>query len=60
MKRLNSYKQNVLLVKDDVGRPKPCTRKLPGDSHTFGKAEIRDAEDAGKGKQLSKHRYDLR
>ena len=50
MKRLNSYKQNVLLVKDDVGRPKPTTRRLPKGAFTFGKPEIRDAEDASKGK----------
>lgn len=50
MKRANSYKYNVLLVKDDVGKPKPFTRKLPGESFTYGKPEIRDVEDAGKGK----------
>ena len=50
MKRLNSHKYNVLLVKDDVGRPKPCTRRLPSNAFTFGKAETRDPEDAGKGK----------
>lgn len=51
MKRLNSYKQNILLVKDDVGKPKPPTRKLPKDGFTFGKPEVRDAEDASKGKE---------
>ena len=50
MKRLNSYKQNVLLLKDDVGRPKPSTRRLPGNQFIFGKPEVRDPEDAGKGK----------
>lgn len=47
MKRASSTRQNVLLVKDDVGRAKPFTRKMPGGNHTFGKAEVRDAEDAG-------------
>ena len=47
MKRFNSYKQNVLLVKDDVGKAKPCTRHLPSGRFTYGKLEIRDAEDAG-------------
>ena len=47
MKRLNSYKQNVLLVKDDVGKSKPSTRRLPDGKFTFGKPEIRDPEDAG-------------
>jgi len=42
-----------LLLKDDVGRPKPSTRKLPGNNFVFGKPEIRDPEDAGKGKHLS-------
>ncbi len=49
MKRLNSHKYNVLLVKDDVGRAKNTTRRLPHDMHTFGKAETRDAENAGQG-----------
>ena len=44
--------QNILLVKDDVGRPKPNTRRLPADSFVFGKKEIRDLEDAGMGKQI--------
>ena len=51
MKRLNSHKYNVLLVKDDVGRPKPTTRRLPDTQFIFGKAEIRDPENAGQGKQ---------
>mmetsp|Transcript_933 Transcript_933/g.1444 ORF Transcript_933/g.1444 Transcript_933/m.1444 type:complete len:106 (-) Transcript_933:611-928(-) len=48
MKRLNSHKYNVLLVKDDVGARKPCTRKLPSDRFTFGKPELRDPEDVRK------------
>ena len=47
MKRLNSHKYNVLLVKDDVGKPKPTTRCLPDRHFDFGKAVPRDAEDAG-------------
>ena len=50
MKRANSYRYNVLLVKDDVGRPKPNTRKLPPNYFTYGKPEIRDIEDATAGK----------
>ena len=50
MKRFNSHKYNVLLVKDDVGMAKPTTRRLPNETHTFGKAEIRDPENAGQGK----------
>ena len=35
---------NVLLVKDDVGRGKPCTVKLPPLTHTYGKPDNKDAE----------------
>ena len=49
MKRTRGASNNVLLQKDDVGRPKPNTRKLPPDTFTFGKKEIRDIEDAGQG-----------
>ncbi len=38
---------NYLLLKDDIGRPKPSVRKLPNQSFTFGKPEIRDSENAG-------------
>lgn len=55
MKRFNSYKSNILLLKDDVGKPKPNTRKLPGSTFTFGKPEIRDPEDAGQGKYHLQH-----
>ena len=51
MKRLDSHKHNVLLLKDDVGRPKPSTRRLPGGPNfSFGKAERKDAEGARQGK----------
>ena len=40
-------KGNVLLVKDDVGKPKPATVKLPGQGHTFGKPDNKDQEGAG-------------
>ena len=50
MKRANSYRYNVLLVKDDVGKPKPNTRRLPDQEFSYGKPEIRDVEDAGQGK----------
>ena len=49
MKR-TKQKYNILLVKDDVGKPKPNTRKMPGEHFVFGKPEIRDIEDAGMGK----------
>jgi len=29
---------NVLLVKDDVGKAKPCTKNLPSSEFAFGKA----------------------
>ena len=47
----NTY--NHLLLKDDIGRSKPTTRFLPDGAHTYGKPEIRDKEDAGKGKIIS-------
>ena len=40
----------MLLLKDDVGKPKPTTHALPYENHTYGKPEIRDAEDAAAGK----------
>ena len=50
MKRTKGAAYNILLVKDDVGRAKPNTRKLPPEHFTFGKKEVRDVEDAGMGK----------
>ena len=49
MKRLNSHKYNVLLVKDDVGKAKPFTQDLPGEDFAFGKSTI-FCESAGAGK----------
>ena len=54
MKRLNSHKYNVLLVKDDVGHPKPSTRNLPNAAFEFGDPVPRDPEDVRKGKLLLK------
>lgn len=43
-------KTNCLLVKDDVGRAKPTTRKLPDDSFVFGKPDmLPDRETANEG-----------
>ena len=50
MKRTRGASNNVLLQKDDVGKPKPNTRKLLPETFTFGRKEIRDIEDAGMGK----------
>jgi len=41
-----SISQNILLLKDDVGKPKPNTRRLPHQAFVYGKPEIRDAEGA--------------
>ena len=35
-------KTNVLLAKDDVGKPKPCTVKLPADGHAYGKPDKKE------------------
>ena len=40
---------NVLLVKDDVGKAKPCTKNLPKSDFTFGKSNKFD-ESAGDSK----------
>ena len=42
---------NVLLVKDDVGKAKPTTRKIPSDQFAFGKANIFN-ESAAEGKSI--------
>ena len=49
-KAKSARRQNILLVKDDIGKAKPITRKLPADQFTYGKAEKRDPEDARAGK----------
>jgi hypothetical protein len=43
-------KRNVLLVKDDVGKAKPSTRRLPSEQFTFGKPESKNCESAAQGK----------
>ena len=52
MKRLNSHNKNILLIKDDVGKPKPSVRRLPDAHFSYGRAEFRDVEDAQQGKIL--------
>ena len=44
---LGFNKPNPLLAKDDVGKSKPTTRKLPPEGFTFGKSEGKDNEGAG-------------
>lgn len=39
--------KNALLVKDDVGKPKQCTRNLPSGDHAYGVKPTPDAEGAG-------------
>ena len=45
---------NILLVKDDVGKAKPSTRKLPSEHMAFGKANRFD-ESAAQGTSHSYH-----
>ena len=33
---------NVLIMKDDIGKSKPATRNLPAEGHCYGKAIPRD------------------
>ena len=40
--------KNRLLVKDDVGKSKPCTVRLPKEGHSYGKPDNKDKEGAGK------------
>ena len=40
-------KNNVLLVKDDIGRAKPCTFKLPKDGHIYGRPNHKNEEGVG-------------
>ena len=40
-------KTNVLLAKDDVGKPKPCTVKLPATDHAYGKPDRKELYGAG-------------
>ena len=47
MNKLGLRTHNQLLVSDDVGKAKPCTRKLPGEQFTYGKADTQDVEGAG-------------
>jgi len=55
-KARSARRHNILLVKDDIGKAKPNTRKLPQEFFTYGKPELRDKEDAKAGKLI----YDLR
>ncbi|CAK63477.1 unnamed protein product (macronuclear) [Paramecium tetraurelia] len=34
--------KNILLLKDDIGKPKPSTRNLPGNNFAYGKQSKRD------------------
>ena len=43
---------NCLLVKDDVGKAKPSTRKLPKEEFAFGKSNNHNIESAQQGKEL--------
>ena len=38
---------NVLLVKDEVGMARPCTRELPVWGHSYGLPGIKDPEGVG-------------
>ena len=38
---------NILLQKDDIGKSKPCTVKLPAAGHAYGKADVKEDYGAG-------------
>ena len=46
-------RSNCLLVKDDVGRAKPTTRRLPGDGYAFGRSNVQNIESASEGNNNS-------
>jgi hypothetical protein len=53
MRRAKSArKNNILLVKDDIGKAKPTTRRMPPSTFVYGKPEVRDAENATAGKSV--------
>ena len=39
--------KNALLVKDDVGRAKPCVMRLPPSNFAYGKPDRQDHEGVG-------------
>lgn len=47
-------------MKDDIGKAKPNTRKMPPEYFAFGKPERRDAEDAQAGKLYQNEFYNKR
>jgi len=52
-KVVKGAKNNILLVKDDVGRCKPSTRHLPPDGFAFGKVDQKDPEGAAVSKSVT-------
>ena len=38
---------NFILIKDEIGKPKPCTRELPDSNFVYGKKIEKDKEGAG-------------
>lgn len=43
LERLQESK-NVLLMKNEIGKPKPTVHLLPGDDFRYGKPEAKDTE----------------
>lgn len=50
---IKKHTKNYLLLKDDVGRPKPTTRDLPTYQHAYGHSAIPDKEGVGACKYYS-------
>lgn len=50
---------NVLILKDDIGKPKPSTRNLPAEHHCYGKAIPRDPVGVQQCKRLSVRNFGL-
>ena len=48
---------NPLLVKDDVGKAKPFTHRLPKGDFCYGKADLKNLESAGQGKLFALYNF---
>lgn len=49
MSEFITSKTNYLLTRDDVGRPKPNTRRLPSFDYAYGRPPMKDPEGVREG-----------
>ena len=48
-----------MLIKDDVGKAKPFTHKLPKGDFCYGKADVKNIESAGQGKFFTLYNFEI-